>query len=177
MSPMNTQLNDRVLWYDGVSQVHPDHLITAMLGAFSFDGFSVTELSQEVERYNRLVTDQPISVKTGCAELDVSYSLPKRYAELDFTRYIEDEIIPRVPADELYADRMSRLVAEITFIEKHDMVNLIRTLVYVRDTLNEKRVVWGIGRGSSCASYLLYLMEIHYVDPVAYDIPMDEFFR
>jgi len=41
----------------------------------------------------------------------------------------------------------------------------------------ENKVVWGTGRGSSCASYILYLIGIHQVDSVKYDLDLGEFFR
>jgi DNA polymerase III alpha subunit len=50
-------------------------------------------------------------------------------------------------------------------------------LIYVIDVMTEKNVVWGVGRGSSCSSYLLYLLGLHEVDPVKYEIEISDFLR
>ena len=55
--------------------------------------------------------------------------------------------------------------------------NIFKTLLYIIDTFKSQNVFWGVGRGSSCASYILYLIDLHLVDSVLYDIPMEEFFK
>jgi len=50
-------------------------------------------------------------------------------------------------------------------------------LIYVLDVMREKKVIWGVGRGSSCSSYLLYLLGLHEVDPVKYDVEFTDFIR
>lgn len=50
-------------------------------------------------------------------------------------------------------------------------------VLWTSDTINkfkEDGVIWGVGRGSSCASYVLYLLDVHCVDSIAYDIPFRE---
>jgi DNA polymerase III alpha subunit len=48
---------------------------------------------------------------------------------------------------------------------------------YIVDTLRANNVVWGVGRGSSVASYVLHLIGVHKIDSVKYDIPIEEFFK
>ena len=48
---------------------------------------------------------------------------------------------------------------------------------YVVDTLRDNNIVWGVGRGSSVSSYVLYLIGIHKIDSVKYALPIDEFFK
>jgi DNA polymerase III alpha subunit len=50
-------------------------------------------------------------------------------------------------------------------------------MVYIIDTLRKNNIVWGVGRGSSVASYVLFLLGVHRVDSVKYDIPLNEFFK
>ena len=38
-------------------------------------------------------------------------------------------------------------------------------------------VVWGLGRGSSTASYILYLLGVHKIDSLYYDLPIEEFLK
>ena len=76
--------------------------------------------------------------------------------------------------DEAYIERLS---FELEEMKKRDMIPFIRCLVYVIDRFREKDVVWGIGRGSSCASLIMFVLGINRVDPVKYDIPKEEFFK
>ena len=48
---------------------------------------------------------------------------------------------------------------------------------YIIDTLRENNVVWGVGRGSSVASYVLFLLGVHKIDSVKYNLPLEEFFK
>jgi DNA polymerase III alpha subunit len=48
---------------------------------------------------------------------------------------------------------------------------------YVVDTLRANNVVWGVGRGSSVASYVLFIIGVHKIDSVKYDLDWREFLR
>ena len=43
--------------------------------------------------------------------------------------------------------------------------------------LHDKNVLWGVGRGSSVASYALFLIGVHKIDSVKYDLDWREFLR
>ena len=57
------------------------------------------------------------------------------------------------------------------------MTEFVKTVIFIVDTFKEAGIVWGVGRGSSCASYILFLLGLHLVDPIKFDISMDEFFH
>jgi len=38
-------------------------------------------------------------------------------------------------------------------------------------------MIWGVGRGSSVASYVLYLLDVHRIDSMFYDLDPSEFLR
>ena len=71
----------------------------------------------------------------------------------------------------------TELALRILEMEKRDMFPFVRCMLYVRDKFRQNNVVWGVGRGSSCACLIFYLLDINRVDPVKYDIPMEEFFK
>jgi DNA polymerase III alpha subunit len=43
--------------------------------------------------------------------------------------------------------------------------------------MRSSNIVWGVGRGSSVASYALYLIGIHKIDPIKYNLSINEFFK
>ena len=53
----------------------------------------------------------------------------------------------------------------------------VKYLKYLVDTMRDNQVIWGVGRGSSVASYVLYLIGIHKIDSMYYDLPINEFLR
>jgi DNA polymerase III alpha subunit len=61
--------------------------------------------------------------------------------------------------------------------QERNMFDLLRFLVYIVDVMREHDIVWGVGRGSSVASYVLYLIGIHKIDSIFYDLDIEEFLR
>jgi DNA polymerase III alpha subunit len=57
------------------------------------------------------------------------------------------------------------------------MVDVLKAMKYLVDTLRANNVVWGVGRGSSVASYALYLIGVHKIDSIKYNLPIEEFFK
>ena len=70
-----------------------------------------------------------------------------------------------------------RVVEELRLFAKHDMIPMLKTMKYVVDTLRANNVVWGVGRGSSVASYVLFIIGVHKIDSVKYKLPINEFFK
>ena len=57
------------------------------------------------------------------------------------------------------------------------MYDVLYVMKYIVDTLRENKVLWGVGRGSSVSSYVLFLIGIHKIDSVKYNLPIEEFFK
>jgi DNA polymerase III alpha subunit len=43
--------------------------------------------------------------------------------------------------------------------------------------MRKENIVWGVGRGSSVASYVLYLIGVHKIDSLYYNLDVEEFLR
>ena len=66
---------------------------------------------------------------------------------------------------------------ELAEFEEHGMLDLLRYMIYLVDFMRENNIVWGVGRGSSVASYVLYLLDVHKVDSFKYNLDYKEFLR
>lgn len=75
------------------------------------------------------------------------------------------------------AEQTDRVTEELEAFVKHDMYDLLYYLKYMVDTLEENNILWGVGRGSSVASYVLYLIGVHSVDSIKYNLDWQEFLR
>jgi DNA polymerase III alpha subunit len=49
--------------------------------------------------------------------------------------------------------------------------------IYIIDPLRKNNSVWGVGRGSSVASYVLYLIGVHKIDSLFFDLDIEDFLR
>jgi DNA polymerase III alpha subunit len=132
-------------------------------------------MTDEIEAYNRLSEDQ-ISVKDACQLKPLSWTLPDYYKYFDLNEYLFG-LVDLIEQDELYDQRVSRLSTEIFAFKEAKLEEVLRTLIYVVDEMKKQNVVWGVGRGSSCSSYLLFLLGLHEVDPVKYDVDLTDFIR
>jgi len=168
---MFTQLKDRVLWWDGSVTVSPGEVPGLLLQGVPVEKIIVTEMTPDLELFNRL-SDNPLRTEgPHGAQLDLTWQLPSEYLTLDLDKYVQERVKNFPPS------YIERAALELKLIALRGQTELFRTLIYVVDRLSAHQIVWGVGRGSSCASLILYLIGLHCVDPVKYDIDPSEFFH
>lgn len=101
--------------------------------------------------------------------LSAQWLMPEEYKQLDIAEYLRE--FAHTPA------QIRRLEQELEIYAQNNLTDLLRFLVYLRDTMIENDIVWGVGRGSSVASYVLYLIGINSIDPMKYGLEIGEFLR
>jgi len=74
-------------------------------------------------------------------------------------------------------EETDRVSEELKLFIQHGMLDLLFYLKYLVDTMREHNVVWGVGRGSSVASYVLYLLGVHKVNSIKYQLDIHEFLK
>ena len=94
--------------------------------------------------------------------------MPEEYKKLD----IEEILVTLCPKE-----NYQRLIEELEEFRERNMLDLLRVLKYTVDTLKTNSIVWGVGRGSSVASYVLFLLGVHKIDSVKYNLDWREFLR
>lgn len=172
-----TELKDRKLYFDGVSVFDPikvDELSKI------YDIKYVDYYTDEIKNYNRLVSDK-IQLKTNSSELhlDLGWNFPIEYMELDLLDFIYNkhiELTSSMNIDEIN-NRDIRLIQEYQLFEQCNQLNLIRTSIYIVDTLEKNNLIWGVGRGSSVSSYLLYIIGLHDIDSFGYNLDISDFLK
>jgi DNA polymerase III alpha subunit len=172
---MKTELKDRTLWYDGTSQVLPELVPGLLLCGVPLEKIVVTQTNQDVIQYN-LLADLPLEAeKVKNHPLDLTWLIPQSYTQIKLDLFLGDKLVARGLSDN--PEYASRLSVELEQVQLRGMEPLVKTLIYVVDKFKESKTVWGVGRGSSCASLILFLIDLHKVDPVKYNISMEEFFH
>ena len=74
-------------------------------------------------------------------------------------------------------EERTRVSEELEAFVKYGMYDLLHYLKFLVDTLEENNILWGVGRGSSVASYVLYLIGVHSIDSLKYNLDWQEFLR
>lgn len=171
-------LGNRVLLEDGTSLVEPGQAEAFLSKGLPPTSLAVTELTNEIAKFNQLSAQKIQVFSTAPSAPEFLWSIPDKYKYLDIEQHLIGLSTEKIKRDDpLRRQRELRLAEELALFEERNMFPLLRTLIFVVDRMRELKVVWGVGRGSSCSSYLLYLIGLHHVDPVKYDISVTDFIR
>lgn len=74
-------------------------------------------------------------------------------------------------------EQLNRVDLELKLYIQHDMLDVLFYCKYLVDTMRSHKVLWGVGRGSSVSSYVLYLIGIHKIDSLKFDLDIHEFLK
>ena len=95
--------------------------------------------------------------------------MPNDYKQLDIAKYILDQCKSEA--------ELQRAGQELLLFQERGMFVLLQYLKYLVDTMRKNNIVWGVGRGSSVASYVLFLLGVHRINSLYYDLPIEEFLK
>ena len=95
--------------------------------------------------------------------------MPESYTKINVLQWMLD----RCQTD---AEKQ-RVQTEYDLFEKKNFVRVLQFLIYFVDTLRANNIVWGVGRGSSVASFCLFLIGVHKINPLLYNLDHREFLR
>lgn len=98
------------------------------------------------------------------------WNMPSEYKTMDIEEWIWTQCPPWDP-------QSTRVSEELTAFKERDMLDLLRWLKYFVDTMRAHNIIWGVGRGSSVASYVLFLIGVHKIDSIKYNLDWQEFLR
>ena len=97
------------------------------------------------------------------------WHMPESYYQINVLQWL----LERCQTDE---ERM-RVQLEYDLFEKKKFIKVLQFLIYFVDTLRANNIVWGVGRGSSVASFCLFLIGVHKINPLLYNLDITEFLR
>ena len=137
-------------------------------------GVNIESVIHLIEDPGQLVSwtfpyDSDISVPDWDSAQQRNWHMPDQYQQLD----IAEHMIAMCDTPE----KLQRVGNELLLYQERGLFNLLRYLKYLVDVMRDNRVIWGVGRGSSTASYVLYLLGVHQIDSMYYDLDVGEFLR
>ena len=159
-----------------------DGLIDLLMRGNELSGELVTQQSEGVSRFNALCKelDHPqdtvaiysrpeVDVATWDQNLQNQWFTPEPYASLDVLTWLTEKCSE--------TKQLERVIEEWVLFEEREMIPVLRCLIHMVESFRERKVVWGVGRGSSVASYCLFLIGIHKVDSIKYELDIREFLK
>jgi DNA polymerase III alpha subunit len=114
-----------------------------------------------------------IDPKITVAEFDTqnqnNWRMPDQYKNMDIAQFVLDQC-----AND---NELQRAGQELLLFQERDMFDLLKYLKYLVDIMRDNNIVWGVGRGSSVSSFVLYLIGIHKINSLYYDLSIEEFLK
>lgn len=95
--------------------------------------------------------------------------MPDEYKSMDIAKYVLDLCKNET--------ELQRAGEELLKFQDRNMFDLLKFLKYLVDTMKQNNIVWGVGRGSSVSSYVLFLLGVHRINSLYYDLSIDEFLK
>ena len=179
MSSSLLELDDRYITDTGSVAVKHKLLVNMALNGLDFSELMFAQ-HDDITRYH-MIHGTGDSAKQWIKDDNVmgpslksyDWNIPEDYKNIDVVDYCYAALSSMGLPDEYEV----RLDMEMIRVAETSMEPFIRCLIYITDSLRDNNIVWGLGRGSSCASLVMFLIGANKVDPVKYDIPMEEFYK
>ena len=137
--------------------------------------------SEDLEIYNSIVDEYDLNMSklqfTSSTEDNQKYIqtcldnwfIPEKYTHINPYDYIRNLTNTQ--------QEKERVELEIQMFDERNMKNVLRFMIFFIDFMRENNIVWGVGRGSSVASYCLYLLGVHKVNSLHHDLDIKEFLK
>ena len=131
----------------------------------------LSQVSELIDNIHKFVPYTPldVDVETFDSVCQSQWNMPAEYQNMDIAQWILDQCREDF--------ELQRVGHELLLYQERDLFDLLKYLKYLVDTMREHKVVWGVGRGSSVASYVLYLIGVHRINSLYYNLDVEEFLR
>ena len=157
-------------------------MIKNKFGEIVYNIEDVVDLLMKQQSTFGITVDETVQLSDTLPETDISLSvdeydmmnqhnwlMPEEYKQMDIAQHVID-LCKTTP-------EIQRAGEELLMFQERNLFNLLKYLKYLVDTMRANNIVWGVGRGSSVASYVLYLLGVHRIDSMYYDLDPREFLR
>ena len=142
--------------------------------------------SDDIDKFNKVMEEQGMKPLQKYIPLDVDqktfdgvcqgeWFMPKEYKDIQIEQYVLGRLI--TDGYKAQGPEYRRAFEELQEFKKRGMDNLLRYMIYLVDFMRENSIVWGVGRGSSVASYVLYLIGVHKINSIQFGLDWREFLR
>ena len=143
--------------------------LNRMLVDSSINIEQMVDFVDRMPEFIKHVGDPNIKISVFDQQAQARWHMPEEYKTLDIAEYILG--LCNTEAE------LQRCGEELLLFQEKNLFNLLRYLKYLVDVMTTNQVIWGVGRGSSVASYVLYKLGVHRIDSMFYELSPQEFLR
>lgn len=168
---------------NGNRNISPDGKVQCDLNAVVYaincgEDIAYIQLSENDE-YEREIFNQNCSkfgVDKVMIERDIDHST-------NHELWVYDAVYDKINLEDFFLSKCStseqkeRVLYELNLYDEFNMNKLLRCMIWLVDYMTENNIFWGLGRGSSVSSYCLYLIGLHLIDSLEYDLDVKEFLK
>lgn len=125
----------------------------------------------KLQKYGNLFTDRDpfASIEEFDTINQQCWFMPNEYKSFEIAEYVLSRCNTQI--------ELERVGKELLLFQERNLFDLLRFLKYLVDTLRKNHIIWGVGRGSSVASYVLFLLGVHRIDSLKYNLDIREFLK
>ena len=128
------------------------------------DSLELNNIPQLIEE-----TVNSLSVEEFDENNRLNWLMPEEYQTFDIAKWLLDQCT--------HEEEIQRVGKELLMYQKRDLFMLLQYMKYLVDLMRENNIVWGVGRGSSVSSFVLFLIGIHRINSLYYDLDIEEFLK
>lgn len=134
---------------------------------------TLEKFNQTVQHLKQYDTVEPVKPVDDVQQFDQqqqqNWYMPDTYKQLDVEQYVMNLVQTE--------QEQKRVTEELKLYKKFNLYTVLQYLIYLVDLMRKNNIVWGVGRGSSVSSYVLFLIGVHKVNSIEFDLDINEFLR
>ena len=140
-----------------------------------YRGKDITDVAfDDISLVNKFASELELLPISNISNISKEFNIPLHYKELD----VEEFIHSKMPASgQDVKIKTARVDMELAMYKERGLYPILQLLIYIIDTMRKHNLVWGVGRGSSVSSYVLYILGVHKVDSYKYNLDIKEFLK
>lgn len=164
----------------GVAYASCDELCDLLYQKPNFDISKVSVLDPEIYNFavNSLYAELPLlkaykhdhkTLEEFDQQNQCTWHMPESYQQMDIAAHVLALCSTQA--------ELQRAGQELLLFQERNMFDLLKYLTYLVDIMRQNNIVWGVGRGSSVSSFVLFLLGVHKINSLHYDLDPAEFLK
>lgn len=113
--------------------------------------------------------DETLSIDEFYSKASDEWLFPLEYQQIDVYKWLVDKCKTQTEID--------RVNEEYALYKERNLIMLLRLFIFLVDYMRKNKFIWGVGRGSSVSSYILYLIGVHRVDSLKYQFDIKDYLK
>ena len=164
----------------GRLRFHGDDAVELLMRGIDLTGVLIEETA-EISQYNQACREHdktaaiipPITAgeapESDTARRIATWFIPEEFRNIA----VREQLLAMCERDA----EIARVNQEMDMFEARGLVPVLRLMFFLVDHCRRHGIVWGVGRGSSVASYCLFLIGVHKCDSLHHNLDITEFLR